>query len=469
MAKRVRSSDVGRRRPHALVLYVLATVASFAGTRLSTVAIPWFVLTTTHSATATGAVAFAELLPYVLVKALGGPLIDRIGATRIAVASDIGSATAIAAIPLLHALDLLSFPLLLLVVALVGVLRGPGDGAKATLIPEVSRAAGASLERVSGAYGVVDRLAATLGTALGGLVVAAVGGATALWVTVATFFVSSLVLTLGLGPALDAAPGAVLPPRPQEQDRPSYWSELGQGWAFLRGDTVLLAIALMLSVTNLLEQAYAAVLVPVWALRTGEGAAAVGLVFATASATAVIGSLAAAALGERLPRRPIYVIAYLLVGLPRFAILASGAPLPVVLAVLGVGGLAAGFINPIIGAVVVERIPPEMMGRVNSLVMALAWALLPLGGLVGGVLVSGIGLSTTLWAIGIAYLVVTMSPVFLPAWRCIDRGATQLIPECATDAGLPESSPAPEATPPRRATGHRRSLRTPGRSRSGPR
>lgn len=430
-----------QRRQHALAPYVAAAIASFAGTRLSTVAIPWFVLTTTQSATAAGAVAFAELLPYVIVKAVGGPLIDRIGATRVAISSDVSSAFAVAAVPLLHALGVLSFPLLMVLVAFIGVLRGPGDGAKATLIPEVSQATGASLERVSGAYGVVDRLAATLGTALGGIVVAAVGGVLALWVTVGTFLLSSAILTFGLAPALRGLPR---PARVVQEAAPSYWSELRDGWTFLRTDTVLLALVLMLAVTNLLEQAYGAVLVPVWALSQGQGPTAVGLIFATASASAVLGSLAAAGLAERLPRRPIYLIGYLLVGLPRFAVLALGAPLPVVLAVLAVGGLAAGFINPIIGAVVVERIPPHLMGRVNSLVMALAWSLLPFGGLIAGVLVTGVGVAPALWIVGAVYFVATLWPTLLPVWAGIDRPVSA---PPVWDDDPPGSSPSQAATP----------------------
>lgn len=443
MVKTVGPPAGSQRRKHALAPYVAAAIASFAGTRLSTVAIPWFVLTTTQSATAAGAVAFAELLPYVIVKAVGGPLIDRVGATRVAISSDVSSAFAVAAVPLLHGLGILSFPLLMVLVAFIGVLRGPGDGAKATLIPEVSQATGASLERVSGAYGVVDRLAATLGTALGGLVVAAVGGVMALWVTVGTFLLSSAILTFGLAPALRGLP------RParivqKTETAPSYWSELRDGWTFLRTDAILLALVLMLAVTNLLEQAYGAVLVPVWAYSQGQGPTAVGLIFATASAAAVLGSLAAAGLAERLPRRPIYLIGYLLVGLPRFAVLALGAPLPVVLAVLAVGGLAAGFINPIIGAVVVERIPPHLMGRVNSLVMALAWSLLPFGGLIAGVLVTGVGVAPALWIVGAVYVVATLWPTLLPVWAGIERPVSA--PRVA-DGDPPGSSPSQAATP----------------------
>ncbi|HNX32186.1 MAG TPA: hypothetical protein PKM35_11280, partial [Holophaga sp.] len=47
---------------------------SMLGTCMSFLAIPWFVLAATGSATTTGLVTCAEMLPYVLVQGLGGPL-----------------------------------------------------------------------------------------------------------------------------------------------------------------------------------------------------------------------------------------------------------------------------------------------------------------------------------------------------------------------------------------------------------
>ena len=49
----------------ALRGWLTAEAVSLTGTRVSMVAIPWLVLTTSGSATWTGVVAFAEMLPYV--------------------------------------------------------------------------------------------------------------------------------------------------------------------------------------------------------------------------------------------------------------------------------------------------------------------------------------------------------------------------------------------------------------------
>ena len=100
------------------------------------IALPFFVLTTTGSPEKTGLVAVAEMLPLVVLKVLGGPIIDRVGARRVAITCDWGSLAVVGAIPFLHDAGLLSFAGFLALVAVAGALRGPGDAAKAAMTPD---------------------------------------------------------------------------------------------------------------------------------------------------------------------------------------------------------------------------------------------------------------------------------------------------------------------------------------------
>ena len=154
---------------------------------------------------------------------------------------------------------------------------------------------------------------------------------------------------------------------------------------------MLVGITVMVSLTNLLDLAWAAVLVPVWGIETGGGAAAVGALFATFAGASAVGSLVAAAYGDRLPRYATYLVCFLVTGLPRFVIMAVDTPLWGMLAFAVVAGFASGFLNPILGAVIYERVPEHLIGRVTSLSTACCFALMPLGGLVGGFLVGGSG------------------------------------------------------------------------------
>jgi MFS family permease len=412
------------RRP--LYGWLASEAISLTGTRMSMVALPFFVYTTTGSPEKTGLVALAELLPLVLTKVLGGPVIDRVGARRVSITCDLGSVLVVGAIPLLHALGWLPFGMFLGLVALAGALRGPGDGAKHALVPRLVAEAGVPMERATGLHSTVERTAGMLGAGLGGGLIALVGPTNALVVDAASFGLSALVLAWATrGLARSGAPATEDVAEPA--DEAPYLRRLQEGWTFLRGDRVLVGITVMVALTNLIDMAWAGVLLPVWGVESGGGAAAIGLVFAVFSGTSALGAICAAAWADRLPRYPTYLAAFLICGAPRFVVVALDSPLWGVLAVSVAGGFAAGFLNPILGAVIFERIPEHLMGRVTSLTTACCYALMPFGGLVGGVLIGGLGLGAAMLVCGAAYFVITMLPAVDPRWREIDRRPEPLL------------------------------------------
>ena len=431
--------------------WLTAQAISLLGTRVSMIAIPWLVLTTTGSPTRTGLVAFAEITPMVLLKAFGGPLVDRVGPRRMAINADVLSFLAVGMIPLLHHTGALTFPILLSLVAVAGALRGPGDAAGTALVPALVERAGVPYERATGLSSAIERGATMIGAAIAGGLVVAVGAANAVAVDAVSFAVCAVVLMLTTRGLVDRSPDRhelVEPVAPEPTSyaasestsyagpeaasyaaepaitssvRTSYAAELRAGWRFLRGDAVLMSLCVMVAVTNLLDMAWSSVLLPVWARDSGAGAGAVGRVFAVWGGASMLGSVVAAENGARLPRFATYLVAFLITGLPRFVLFALGVPLWAILAMCAIGGLSSGFLNPVLGAVQFERIPREMVGRVTSLTSALSWSLMPLGGVLGGILVSGIGLSPAQLAIGLAYFAATMAPALIPSFRGMNR------------------------------------------------
>ncbi|HEU5039017.1 MAG TPA: MFS transporter [Nocardioides sp.] len=401
-----------RRAP--LYGWLTAEAISLTGTRVSMIALPFLVLTTTGSATQTGLVALFEMLPMVVLKVLGGPVIDRVGARRVSIGCDLASLVVVGAIPLLHLAGVLSFPALLGLVAVAGGLRGPGDSAKQALVPAIAEHANVPMERVTGLAGTVERSSSMLGAALAGGLVAVLGATNALVVDAVSFGLSAAALIVSTR-SLPAPPPVV------EEGEASYGRQLREGWDFLRSDRVLFGIAVMVALTNLLDAAYATVLVPVWAVESGGGAGAIGLVFACFAGCSALGAVCAAAWAARLPRYRTYLLAFLVCGLPRYVVFAFDSPLWLVVGISMVAGFGAGFINPVLGAVIFERIPKPLVGRVSSLTTAMCFALMPLGGLLGGVLVTGVGIGPAMLVVGLAYFAVTMLPAVDPRWREIDR------------------------------------------------
>lgn len=418
--------SLGRRT--GIVALFTADGISFLGTRMSALALPWFVLVTTGSAAKTGLVAFAEMLPYVLVSGLGGPLVDRIGARRVAIGANLLSVVLVAAVPLLHTLGTLSFGGLLALVAAVGAVRG-ACSATYVLVPGVAEIAGTPIERATGLHDGVNRVAGMLGAPVAGVLLALYSPTVVLAVDAATFLVAGVLVAWFVPRAADpklletpehdkAGQGSPVPPVGMVR---AYVADLREGFSFLLGDRTLVAIAAMVCVTNFLDQAMASVFTPVWVLDNLGNPVGLGLISLLFGLGAVSGSALFAWLGPRLPRRQAYAWGFLVAGAPRFLALALASTLPPVLIVMLVAGIGVGAINPVLGAVEYERVPRHLQARVLGAASALAWLGIPFGGLLAGLAVEAWGLTAALLVFGAAYGVATLAPFTLPSWHGLDR------------------------------------------------
>ena len=190
------------------------------------------------------------------------------------------------------------------------------------------------------------------------MLITAIGAAGSIMITAACFAGCALVWWLIMPADLDRADAA-----PAES---GYLAQLREGWRFLIKDRLLLTVTLMIAVTNLLDIAKSSVLLPVWAVANGHGVATVGLLLTCFAVTAMISSLVASAVGSRLPRRVTYFVAFAVAGPPPFLVLGLDLPLWAIAVVFGIAGLAAGFLNPMLGAIFFERIPQPLLGRVGG-------------------------------------------------------------------------------------------------------
>src|SRR5919106_4964319 len=120
-------------------LYALfgADAISLTGNSVAQLAFPWFVLITTGSPALTGLAVFFNFLPVVLAGFFGGVIVDRLGFRTTSVIADLGSAAAVAAIPLLHSTAGIELWQLLALVFLGALLDAPGTTARQALFPDL--------------------------------------------------------------------------------------------------------------------------------------------------------------------------------------------------------------------------------------------------------------------------------------------------------------------------------------------
>ncbi len=388
-----------------------ANAISMVGNVLTAIAIPWFVLQTTGSATQTGITGFFSILPVILAGLLGGALIDRVGYKRTSILADLASGITVALIPLLHFTIGLQFWQLMVLVFLGALLDTPGSTARSALIPDLAALADMPIERATSLNQVIERGSRLVGAPLAGLLIAALGTANVLWLDAVSFFISA-VMVAGLVKASHL--------KPQIVTRGRYRDELREGFQFLRRDHLLLAIVVTVMLTNCLDAAYSGVIQPVYVKQGFGSALPLGLIIAANGGGAVLGALIFGAIGHRLPRHATFVTMFTVTSV-RFWILALYPSLPVILIAIFITSIGAGPLNPIIDAVEYERVPPHMRGRVFGTITAGAWAAMPLGTLLGGVLTEQLGVQPVLIGLGVTYLATTLAMAFIPAMRAMNR------------------------------------------------
>lgn len=397
---------------------VVAQSLAYAGTRLAMIALPWFVLQTTGSPAHMGVVTAVEMGSYGAARLLGGPIMDRIGHRTVGVWADAAAALALLGVPLLHQADLLSFPVLLVLVMLVGLSTGPAEAAKVSLTPFVAEASGTPMERVAGLTGTVDRLSQTVGPVMAGAVVAAAGVMPAFHLTAALMLSASLVLLLFVPRARPGVDGHEDP-----EAGASYLERLRTGWTAVWSDVPLRVVVCVVLVMNLIDMTVSTVILPVWVDAQGHGPETVGLIAGVMGATAVAGAVLAAWLGHRLPRLPTLVTALLVNGAPRLTVLALDLPLWAVLVVWGVGGFGSGFVNPILSVVILERLPRNVIGRGMAMTGALTRLGVPLGAPLLGALVGLVGTAPVLLGSALVYALVAAVPANRRIRTGIARGS----------------------------------------------
>lgn len=418
--------DVGvtRRRAPLYSLFV-ADAVSLVGNAVAQLAIPWYVLVTTGSPALTGLAVFFNFVPVVLAGFFGGVIVDRVGFRTMSVTADLASAFAVAAVPALDATVGIELWQLMALVFVGALLDAPGTTARSALFPDVVELAGVRLERASGIRGSIQRGSVLVGAPLGGVLVAAFGGTTALWLNAASFLFSA-ALVAAVVPA-----GA----RKREARTPGrYGAELVEGFAFIWRHPLYRAVVATILVTNFLDAPIGVVL-PVFSREAFGGAEELGLMWGVFGGSALLGSLAFSAIGHRLPRRLTFVCCFF-VWASDYLVLATLPPLPLTLAALAIGGFAVGPINPLLGTLQYKLVPAELRGRVFGAVTAGAWAAIPAGVLLGGAVVELVGVRSTLFGIGALYVAVTGYGFLNPAFRAMDERASAPSPDPAVRTTL---------------------------------
>ncbi|MEM9953461.1 MAG: MFS transporter [Chloroflexota bacterium] len=400
-----------------LPLYALygTSLVSATGDVMAAVAVPWFVLQTTGSAALMGVTAFFSVLPIIIAMLFGGTLVDRIGYKQVSVFADFASGVTILMIPILHLTIGIQFWQLVLLVFLGNLLDAPGRSARQAMIPELAEVAGVSLERATGLANAFSRATSMLGAPLAGILIAFTSAPIVLMIDAATFLVSAMGVQLFISRQIFQKQAEA-----QAESTNSYWQDFREGFSFLWQDKFLLTLVAVVMVTNMIDHAISAVTMPYYVNEVYGNAWSLGLIMGSFGAAAVTGTLLYSWFGDKISRRWVFIIGYIIISLRSFFMILY-PPLAGMIVIAVVAGLAAGPINPIMGVLWYERIPDYMRARVFSLTSAGFLVAMPIGALLAGYLLEWLGLTNSLIIYGLIYCLATGSLIFNPTANELER------------------------------------------------
>jgi MFS family permease len=410
------------RNQRPLVGLLAANAISQFGNTFSLIAIPWFVLETTGSASQTGISVATGVVPFVIVGLLSGSIVDRIGYKPASVISDLLSFVSSLLIPVLYQTRGLEFWQLLLLVFIGAFFDSPGISARQALLPELAQMANISHERANTAYSLNRRIAVLLGPPVAGLLLAAVGPSNLLYFNAATFVASALIVGFAVPElVVQHAQGAVVGVR-------DYLRDIERGLRYLTANRLLIWLVITGSIGSLVAEPLYTVILPVYANEVLGSAAKLGFIYSALGAGSILGNFLYLAIEARVPRAAIQFGGYGIRALS-FSVMIFMPDWWVIALALFIGAVALEPVNPMLMSILQEQVPSGMRARIYGAASALFVATSPIGIVAYGYLISWLGMDETLAIFVALNLALPLIMFCVPALRHIPRLAPSSVTE----------------------------------------
>ena len=402
---------------HIPVVYLASYFLSLLGNSIASIALPLIVLQTTGSVLGAGAVAAASAIPAVLAGLFMGVVIDRINRITSSVVTDLISAAAIAALPLIDLLTGLSIGWFV-VFGVIGSLGDvPGMTARDALLPAVVRHGKVSAERLMGVRESLGAVAMLIGPAAAGTLMVLLDGSTVLWITAGTSLAAALTTLLIPRPV-----GAVEDAAEVSRRATSAWRELLDGWAALSRSRFLVIVTSLSLASVVVLTAFQGIILPVY-FSLSDTPGLLGFVLSALALGLMIGGVTYSIAGAKGSRG-----AWLLSGLAGvtlgFVVIASLSSPVAIFAGAIIVGMASGLFGSLVGVLMIESIPDALRGRVMGTQNALITAAGPAAMAIAAVLVEWGSLHIAAIVFVALWTLAAVAAAFSPSLRKLNSSRT---------------------------------------------
>jgi DHA3 family tetracycline resistance protein-like MFS transporter len=396
-------------RHRSFALLWTGQTISRLGDSLYRIALAWWVLEKTGSATAMGTVLVVSFLPMVLFLLVGGVVVDRLPRFRVLFASDVLSGSVVAVVALLAATGRLEIWHVYIAGALFGLSEAFFYPAYSACVPQIVPPE--ALPSANALTSLSWQITGVVGPAIGATLVALGGTPAAFGLDSLSFFVSAAFMAPLLRIAL---------PRTVDLSTRSPLGDLRQGLAAVASRSWLWLSIAFFGLVNVFDSGPRNVALPF--LVHDQLGLDVGALGAVTSAIA-IGSVASAVfLGRyhRLRRRGLLLYGGELVMGSMLVLFGLLPSLPGLMAAAFVYGLAISLGGLVWTNTLQEMVPQEKLGRVTSIDALGSFVFLPLGFAFAGILADRIGPANVFLLGGTVVILLAAGMLLVPSIRRLD-------------------------------------------------
>jgi MFS family permease len=369
---------------------------SQVGTQITLLALPVLAVTLLDATPLEmGVLTALETAAFLVIGLPAGAWVDRWRRKRVMVANDLIRAVALGSLPVAWALDALTLEQLFVVAAVTGTATVFFDVAYQSYLPTLVERN--QIVDGNGKLEMSRAVAQVAGPGVTGVLLRVLGAPLLIAFDAVSFLLSALFL--------GRIRHADVPP--DRSTRRRLRTEIAEGLSFVVRHPLLRRIVACTGTSNLASSMTTTLLV-LFALRTlGLSESDLGFVFSAGAVGGLVGAVTAARFARFVGEGRAIPLSTLIF-LP-FSALTPLAALgaPSVLLVLSMFGFSWAVVayNVVQVSFRQRLCPPPLLGRMNASVRFLVFGTMPLGGLLGGLLGSWLGVLTTLWlAVGVQVL-----------------------------------------------------------------
>ena len=372
-----------------LVFYVL-------GHRAEYVTFAWITWEVTRDPLALGYLGLAQGVPLVLFQLWGGVLADRMNRLKLLIVTQTLTAATLTLAFGLTVLGHIRFEHLLALAAASSVFRAFDEPARLSLVPWLI-----DRERLANAIALGSipwQAGRMIGPSITGIVIAAFGGAVGFGIAAAASYIA-LALYSRIRIAVE----------PSTYQRQHALREFVEGLAAVGGNFVFVGLIGLAMFNSLFGMSYVTLL-PIFAdTYFKAGSTGYGLLNAAQGVGSLVGTLTIATIAHRLVRRGRVVLAVAACVGVELMVFAMSPTIWLALPVLAVVGFSHTFYLTQVSTFIQQNVAEQFRGRVLS-IYSLCWNLMPLGGLLAGLLATAV---SALFAILVGGAMVTANALML--------------------------------------------------------